>query len=287
MPSLNIIGAGQVGKPLGRLLAEKLGFTVNCILNTSVESAQSACEFIGQGTPITSFDQLIPADIYLITTPDEQIEATATRLANAGKVLKNNLIFHCSGVVSSSKISMLKSTKACIASLHPIKSFVDPKRSYNTFKGTPCALEGDKEACKKMEGWIEKIGGKACNIQEDKKEIYHSALVLACNNLVSLTEASLQTLAKAGIAREEGMSLLKPIMEGSLAQIQEKGTVKALSGPIARGEAGIVKAEIDALQAWNPQIATLYKELGKVALALSKQKGVATDESLVQIQEIL
>lgn len=287
MPSVNIIGAGQVGQPLARLLAEKLGLQIHCVLDRSLEKTQNACDFIGQGKPITNLHDLSPADYTLIAAPDKALQDIAETLSTSQPIQAGALFFHCSGSLSSSILSSIKAKGGIIASLHPVKSFVDIQRSFNTFEGTPCALEGDPQACDILESWVIKLGGKPFQIQSDKKLIYHASLVFACNYLVSLSEIALLGLEEAGIQREAGNALLRPFMENTLTQLLEKGTAKALSGPVARGEFSIVKAEIEALMAWKPNIATLYKSLGEVALTLAEEKGTLAAKDIDSLQQIL
>src|SRR5690554_4439268 len=80
-PSLTIIGCGKLGKTLGRLWAARKTFRVQQVLNRSQASARLATDFIGGGEPISSFADLLPADVYMIATPDDQITPVAEQLA--------------------------------------------------------------------------------------------------------------------------------------------------------------------------------------------------------------
>jgi predicted short-subunit dehydrogenase-like oxidoreductase (DUF2520 family) len=276
-----------VGQPLARLLAEKLHLDIHCVLNRSIESAQRACDFIGAGKPIDSFTALSPADYTLITTPDYALQRTAEILAKSQKIKKNMIFFQCSGSIPSSALHEIKNKGALIASFHPIKSFVDTQRSLNTFEGTYCALEGDQKACKILEGWAIKLGANPFYIQTDKKLIYHSSLVFACNYLISLAEIAFLSLEEAGVSRDISKSLLQPFMENTLTQLFEKDTAKALSGPIARGEIDVVQSEINVLTIWRPNFATLYKSLGEIALTLAEKKGSLTTQDAHRLKQIL
>ncbi|VEB44507.1 Uncharacterized conserved protein [Chromobacterium violaceum] len=46
------------------------------------------------------------------------------------------------------------------ASLHPAFSFADPKRAVEGFAGTLCALEGDEQACLRLEAFARALGGR-------------------------------------------------------------------------------------------------------------------------------
>jgi len=278
MLRLNLIGGGQVGKTFASLLTRHADFTLQCVLNRSLGSAKSACDFIQQGKPITDYHELTPADCYLITVPDQHIIACTEKLVAAKILAPQNLVIHCSGFMSSSALDAATSQGALIASMHPVKSFVDPILSVKTFEGTFCALEGDPRACRLLTGWLKKIGGLAFPINASEKTIYHAALVIASNYMVVLHEMALRSLEKAGVPAGLNNQILAPIMRHTLEQSLSFGTAKALSGPIARGDCAVVAEELAALGQWEPQMGDLYQALGKVALQLAQRQGLRMEQ---------
>ena len=70
--TLNIIGAGHVGRVLGRLFAQLDGtnggsILVQDVLTRSMASARAAVDFIGAGTPVASYAALRHADVTMIS----------------------------------------------------------------------------------------------------------------------------------------------------------------------------------------------------------------------------
>jgi len=55
--------------------------SINQILNSTQESAIKAVDFIGDGRAMKDSDRLNPADIWLITTPDDAIQEVCKALA--------------------------------------------------------------------------------------------------------------------------------------------------------------------------------------------------------------
>jgi predicted short-subunit dehydrogenase-like oxidoreductase (DUF2520 family) len=288
MPSLTLIGAGQVGKVLGYLFCHKIGLKLDFILTNSLVSGQAAYEFIGSGQAASDYSQLKPTDYYLIATPDETIRACAEQLAQNGLLSSNTCVIHCSGALSSAELVAAKAKGAQIASLHPVKSFVDPKLSITTFSETYCAIEGDPAICKTLMQWVQALGGNPFTIAAQQKLIYHSALVIASNYLVALTETALKSLEMVGLERRQAMQILQPLMRHTLEQIFSQGTMQALSGPIARGEVDIVSKELQVLeQQEDTSIAILYKNLGRVALELASSKGSLTTDKIQALNKVL
>src|SRR5690242_5098350 len=145
MPSLSIVGAGRLGRTLGRL-ARDAGYTVVDVLCRDPEHARDAAGFIGGGRAVTELAQLAPAELYLLAVPD-----AAHELAAAGVVPAGALVFHASGAGEASLLAPLAANGARIGSLHPAFSFAEPARAVEVFSGTLCALEGEESVCTELE----------------------------------------------------------------------------------------------------------------------------------------
>lgn len=287
MKRMNIIGAGHVGQSLGRLWSEAGLLKIGEVLNTSLESAKTAAAFMQAGTAIDSIESMQEADIYCIGCPDTYIESCCERLSSSDLLVEGAIVFHCSGALRSELLLSAKTQGAYIASLHPVKSFAEPASVVEQFSGAYCALEGDEVAVSVLSKLIERIEARPFRIDPAHKAIYHAASVMACNYLVALQEVSIQALNKAGVDRVQAMQILHPLVAGTVNNIFAQGTVDALSGPIARGDRAVVEHQLTALQAWQPDLAQLYQQLGLETVKLARQQGKLDSESLDRIDEIL
>ena len=101
MLSINFIGCGKLGKTLGFLLQHQRVATIGGIINTSLDSAQQACEFIGAGTAQMSLDKLPSADLTFIAVPDDHIKTVADRVANGASLKPGSIFVHCSNCWNS------------------------------------------------------------------------------------------------------------------------------------------------------------------------------------------
>ena len=268
---LNIIGCGSLGKTLAYLWEKTKQFHIAQICNTNLRSAEQALAFIGSGQAAT-FETLSFTDIWLIATPDEQIESTCAELARHNLIQAGNIVFHCSGSKNTQILQHAKKCGAAVASIHPIKSFADPSQAITDFAGTYCGTEGDAVALQQLQPAFENIGGHCIPIDPTQKMLYHAAAVFASNYLVALIEKSIQAYEKAGIPRETAITLLKPITTGTLDNILNHGTQHALTGPIKRGDYKIVNEQFLACQEWDKSAAEIYASLGQVALSLSQNQ---------------
>ncbi len=285
--TLSIIGAGRVGKTLGRLWVDAGSVQVLQIMNRSLASSAAAAAFIGQGAPIVEGHALEPAALIMIATSDSAIGASATRLAASGVLAPSAVVFHCSGAVGLEALAPVERAGARVARLHALRSFAAPERAMAAFPGTYCGLEGDIDAMRALERLVGACGGRPFPMPAAGAVFYHAAAVLVSNYLVALIEAGLRCSAQAGFARSEASAMLQGLVTSTLDNVFVAGTAAALTGPIARGDAEVVRSQLAALSPTDPQVAEVYRALGSLALDLSARQGSATLASLEQIRSIL
>ena len=63
--------------------------------------------------------------------------------------------------------------------------------------------------------------------------------------------------------------------------------MKALTGPIARGDSAVVARQLEALREFDPRIADIYRALGVMAVELSRAQGGAGEQALRYLEKQL
>ena len=101
MTVINIIGAGNLGKTIGRLFVKNNIGTIGGICNRSKESALKAINFIGDGDYYPDISTLPNADITFIATPDELIAKACREYSTNKNIRPGNVVLHCSGSQTS------------------------------------------------------------------------------------------------------------------------------------------------------------------------------------------
>lgn len=285
--TLNIIGPGRAGRTLGRLLAGAGACLPQDLLSAEVATAEAAAAFIGGGRAVRALPDMRPARLWQLTPPDGAIAATAAALADAGLVHAGDVVFHCSGALSSAVLAPLAAQGALTASVHPLKSFADPAAAAQSFAGTWCTVEGDAAALALLRPLFEGLGAQLAAIDAAGKTLYHAASVLVCNDLVALMEAGLRVYEQAGIERATAQRMMEPLVRETLDNVFSLGTPRALTGPVARGDAEVVARQLAALEGFDPQIAAAYRALNAVALELARAQGGAAPAALDAVAEVL
>lgn len=272
---ISVIGCGKVGSSLCQLWQVKGVFDVLEVVNQTVESTDLVISMMGLGSAVSSISRLREVDVVMISTSDAAIKSSAAILANNQYFKKGTIVFHCSGALSSGELDCLRNKGAFVCSAHPVKSFAGKDETIETFLGTHVALEGDEEALTVLGKAFESIGGIPFLISTDSKILYHAALSIVSNFLPPLMESGLSILREIGMTNDQALSLIEPLVRGTVDNIFKLGPKDALTGPISRGDYGVVDAHVKALMnydmAKSGNIVEMYKLLAEATKELAKR----------------
>ena len=270
-PTLNLVGAGHVGRVLGRLFAGSGAFALQDVLTRSLSSAQEAVTFIGAGTACAGLETMRPAQVWMLALGDDAIAPGCAALA-AAQPLLGAVVFHCSGAKASTELQAARDAGALVASVHPVRSFADPDTVAAGFAGTFCGIEGDAAALALLEPRFDAIGARLVRIDPAAKTVYHAAAVFASNYLVTVLDAALRAYQAAGVPEAVARELARPLALETVANVFRIGPEAALSGPIARGDLATVARQQQAVAAWDSATGRLYQALVAPTEDLARRK---------------
>lgn len=270
LPTLNLVGAGRVGKTLGRLWQQAGVLQIQDVLTTSVASAQAAVDFIGAGRAVASPAQMRPASLWLLAVPDRQIAASAQSLAALR--LPPALVFHASGALAATELAPLQAAGWHCASAHCILSFADPAQALAQFAGTACALEGDTAATQRLEPLFTAIGAQCFALASEHKLVYHAAAVWATNFLPVLQAQAEALWRHSGLPAELLPGLRERLLRHAVDNLLALGPAAALTGPAARGDTALVERQGQAIQALDAEAGAAYAALSAMAARLARDR---------------
>jgi predicted short-subunit dehydrogenase-like oxidoreductase (DUF2520 family) len=274
LKTLNIIGAGRVGRSLAHLWHREGVFAIQDVLTRSQASADEAVAFIGSGRAVANLRDMRSADVWMLAVPDGQINLTAIDLSNAIVdivfIVSNAIVFHCSGALSSIELQALKDKGSQIASAHCILSFSAPSSAVAQFSGTPCALEGDATATQTLQPAFEAIGANCFDLAAKDKVLYHAAAVFATNFIPVLQVVAADLWKSTGMPNTLIAPLNASLLQKAVQNIATQGAVRALTGPAARGDTELVAMQGKAVAEWNTDAGAAYAALSQLASQIAK-----------------
>lgn len=275
---IGIIGAGKVGVTLGKYLTDA-GIVVCGFYSRTKTNAAQAADFVKTNLYEELDDLVRASDTLFITVPDGEIGNVWDCIVEYD--LKDKIICHFSGSLSSNVFSGIEHTGAAGVSIHPMYAFSDKFTSYQQFHTACLVIEGDPKAVQPMQIlFASKLGHLVQQIQTEDKIKYHAAAALASNYMIALLETSMRLLAECGFSGEDSLTLLRPLIQNNVESMLEKGTTEALTGPVERGDIGTVQKHLDVLQGGEAE--SIYRDLGNVLTELAKQRHPEWDDTVMR-----
>lgn len=277
--TLAIVGAGRVGRALGRRLRE-LGWKIGVVVTRSEASSRRAVRFIGAGKPHGGLTRnVLVSSVILIATPDDVISALARELARmGGEELRGKVVLHTSGAQDSRALAPLREFGASLGSMHPLQTFSGV--GVPDLAGKVFAVEGDLVAVRIARQIARALGGSPVQIGAGKKVLYHAAAVLAAGHVLALVEAATQLLISLGMKRSEATRALLPLTRQVLDNFERVGPRAAWTGPLARGDYKIVESHLRELHGSREEVALAYEALNRLAARVLAQDAAGTAAEL-------
>jgi len=270
--TLAIVGAGRVGRALGRRLRE-LGWKIGAVVTRNESSARRAVRFIGSGTPLPSMSRrILQSTCILIATPDSAVASVAEELTRiGGEELKGHIILHTSGALDSTVLRAVRQQGAAVGSMHPLQTFSGV--TVPPLEGKVFAIEGDAQAVRKARKIARAVGAAPSPIEAPNKPLYHAAGALAAGHALVVVESAIQLLMALGTKRAEAMRALLPMTKQVLQNYERLGVKAAWTGPLARGDYEVVAKHVAALQGYSPEYHNAYEALNRLAEKILPRDG--------------
>jgi predicted short-subunit dehydrogenase-like oxidoreductase (DUF2520 family) len=222
------------------------------------------------------------SDVIAITTQDRAITEVAGEIYEKSERFDSKLFFHTSGAHPASILSPLDMKGALLGSLHPLQTFPDIESAIRVIPDTYVFIDGHEEAIPVLTLIGKTIGFDVVRIEGKNKVLYHLSAVYVCNLLCALLYAGQDIMNKAGVELQPFL----PIIKATLKNIETKGPLMSLTGPVIRGDAETVLSHLQAMEGLE-LYTKVYKALSFVALDMVRKRGVLDDEILEKLQGIL
>ena len=266
---IGIIGAGRVGCSIGKYLRTK-DIELAGYYDVDSVAAKEAAEF----TRTESFDSLKQladqSQIIFITTPDSFIIPVWEQLKELS--LRNQIICHCSGALSSDSFSGRESMSVSCCSIHPMLPFSNKFSSYQQLEHAFFTVEGHPHAVQVITDLLTSYGNEVCRIDAAAKPEYHAAASILSNQVIAVLDTGYRLLEDCGFSREKAVAATAALVRQNIENVLSQGCVHALTGPIERGDVATVEKHLHCL---NTEDAALYRMLGTRLLAIAEGKNPA------------
>ncbi|WP_027644297.1 Rossmann-like and DUF2520 domain-containing protein [Salinispora oceanensis] len=258
--TIGVIGVGRVGAVLAAALAAA-GHRVVAAAGGSAASRARMALLLADvpRRPATSV-ACTATDLLLVAVPDDALAGVVAGLAEAGALRPGQVVAHTSGAHGLAVLAPVVGAGASPLALHPAMTFTGTPDDLTRLPGVSYGLTAPARLRSFATRLVADLNGVPEWVAESDRGLYHAALVHGSNHLVTLVNEAADRLRDAGVTEPE--RVLAPLLRAALDNALRLGD-DALTGPIARGDAGTVQRHLTQLGATAPESVGPYLALAR------------------------
>jgi predicted short-subunit dehydrogenase-like oxidoreductase (DUF2520 family) len=232
---------------VGAVLGNALRAAGHAVVGVSAVSAASRerAELLLPGVPVLEVPDVVErAELVLLTVPDDALEPLVGGLAELGAWQAGQLVVHTSGRFGWRVLEPATASGAIPLALHPAMTFTGMSIDLARLADCCFAVTAPAPVLPIGQALVVEMGAEPVVVAEEARPLYHAALAHAANHLVTLVAQALDLLAAADV--QPRRRVLAPLLSAVLENALRHGD-GALTGPVARGDAGTVSAHVAAI----------------------------------------
>lgn len=252
-----IVGRGRVGTALARALRD----------------AGIQCQLV-PGRHISG-NVVANAHILILAVSDPAISACAQQLLTW--LQPGASVLHCAGARGPDELAVCRTAAAHVGVMHPLVSFADPEH-LPTLRGATFITAGDAPAIEAAQLVAEALGATLI-VSAVHGPVYHALVAMVANGTVGLVNAAIPALERLGLERRDAERAIAALLKTVAENVQRLGVPKALTGPMARGDAATIAAHRAALRQTVPEAAVAYDAIAPLVLRCAIDAGLPAERA--------
>ena len=280
---VGVVGVGRVGAAVGVALAR----AEHEIVAASAVSDQSLrrAERMLPGVPIVPPDEVLAvSDFVLVAVPDDALRPLIAGLAATDSWREGQIAAHTSGAQGIGVLDPAAARGVLALALHPVMTFTGRPEDADRLDGATWGVTALPELRPVAESLVVEMGGEPVWVPESARPLYHAALTIGANHLVTLVNDALSLLGGAGI--DEPSRLLAPLLSAALDNVLRLGDA-ALTGPVSRGDVATLNAHLSSLSTSAPDVLASYVAMARRTAERAHGSGRLSEAQLAAVLELL
>ena len=206
-------------------------------------------------------------DVLWIATSDDAIHGVAGMIAAQRERWNDIVVVHSSGARGTNVLAPFASRGARTIALHPNASLqgdgtIPPALVWGI---TP----GDEDFKNLAASILHPVSPRLLVVDESSRTLYHAAASVASNFSVTLYAFAEELYARAGINATVAREIVGEYMSASIERCLARGPGESLTGPVARGDAGTVALQREAIMESAPELLALFDSLVELTRSVS------------------
>lgn len=280
--AVGVVGAGRVGAALGAALA-RAGHRIVAASAVSESSRVRVEEMLPDAELLPVQDVVAAADLALLAVPDDVLPELVAGLVDVGVVRSGQLVAHTSGRYGTGVLDRATGAGALPLALHPAVALTGTSLDLGRLSGCSFGVTAPEVLRPIAEALVIEMGGEPIWVSEGRRGLYHAALTVASDHLVTLVAQAAELLRDAGVEDPERM--LRPLV--AAAADQALAAPDSRPSPVHLGDASTVGAHRTELERASPAAADAYVTLARLTADRALAAGALSTERAEALLEAL
>lgn len=280
---VGIVGAGRVGSALGAALM-RAGHEVVAASAVSAQSRARAERMLPRAGILPPDEVIAAADFVLLAIPDDALRPLVAGLAETDAWRPGQLVAHTAGSQGLAVLDPAAARGVAAMALHPVMTFAGRPEDLDRLAGAVFGVTAPDELRPVAESLVVEMGGEPIWVPETARPLYHAALSVGSNHLVTLVNDALSLLDTADV--DDSARLLAPLLSASLDNVLRLRDA-ALTGPVARADVATIQAHRAALRTNAPELVDSYLAMARRTAERAYAAGQLSEAQFADVVDVL
>ncbi|MCW2921866.1 MAG: hypothetical protein JWL76_1740 [Thermoleophilia bacterium] len=257
-----IVGAGRLGLTIGRALQQQ-GFELVHVAAATADGSERATHVLGvpsHDDPVAASQQV---DCLLLCVPDDALAGVVARLAGRpdGSSPIRLRIVSTSALGGIDVLAPLAAAGHDVGVLHPVASVADHHEGPDALAGAGAAIGATDEPTRTfLHALAHALSLRPFDLGADAGTwaLHAACCTLAANGPAVLLAAVDDLAAEASMHEGVARGAYGRLAASAVERAVRSGPVESLAGPIVRGDAAAVAAQVAAVRASGSQADALF-----------------------------
>ena len=263
-----VVGPGRAGGSLA-VAAHEAGHEIVGLVARRPEDQEVARHLGVVARPIG--DPMPEADLLVLAVRDDAIRHVARSLAVQAIPVPQAV--HLSGLAPRSVLDPLLVSGLATGSFHPLQTFPDWRTGSASLRNAHVGITAAAGLAEGLDGLAESLGCRPFRIADDAKPLYHAAAAASANYVLTALAVAERLYAEAGV----DYRVARPLVRRIVANAFDLGPGPALTGPVARGDEGTVRRQVQAVDARVPDLSETFREFARATALVAGTSEIMKD----------
>ena len=263
-----VVGPGRAGGSLA-VAAHEAGHEIVGLVARRADD-QEVASYLGVGMRLID-DPMPAADLLVLAVRDDAIGQVAVSLAV--QTVPVPQVVHLSGLVPVTALDPLHHAGLATGAFHPLQTFPDWRTGSESLRNAHVGITASAELGQDLDALAASLGCHSFRIADEAKPLYHAAAASSANYVLTALAVAERLYTEAGV----DYRVARPLVSRIVANAFDLGPGPALTGPIARGDKGTVRSQLQAVDLQAPAMSEIFRAFARATASVAGTSEIMKD----------